>query len=437
MLAVAISRAGCRATTHEHMCRGRSTVVTRTLTMKLFWKVTKRITRKPFSSLGILLCSSLVVFVGKGLLKPSYVYEYIDLSHLANIPEAIEPVFANITFDELLIEHRKGSEDLQLAGQWRKDPAKPCEEESFAGGACVEASCPVLQSTTPEENLRSVLSTMSERKHKDLSLLMRLFPEPPTGKRTMFVTAASSNHFYEAQALIRNLHRNVFPLIDDYTFVFYDLGLMPWQREQMEKYCRCQVRSYPVEFLPSRLQNLKCYTWKAIIIQANLHKADILVWMDASVRFSNNVINSLLDDVEKRGLAMSSGYNSVAQHTLQITMNYMKENICTLAPVPELQATFIMFHNEQWIREAVVKPWAVCAMSADCMCPRNPERDIFCNVYIHKYNKCNRFDQSAMNIILAKLFRDHTSSFVSTYDDYVAIMRDDAAYYFDELEINA
>ncbi|XP_046557595.1 uncharacterized protein LOC124266836 [Haliotis rubra] len=305
-----------------------------------------------------------------------------------------------------------------------------CEEESYPGRACVEPSCPARQSTTLEENLRSVLSTMSERNLQDLDLIMGLFPEPPTGERTMFVTATSSNHFYESQALIRNLHRNVFPLINDYTFVLYDLGLTASERKQMEKHCRCEVRRFPLEFMPSRLQNLKCYIWKPIIIQANLHKADILVWMDASVRFSNSIIKSLLDDAERRGMVLASGTNSVAQHTLQVTMNYMKEDVCTLAPVLEHEATFIMFHNEQLIQEAVMKPWAACAMSAKCMCPRDPEQDSFCDVNIHKYKKCHRFDQSGINIILAKLFRDHTSSFISPYYYYVSLQRDDSYLYF-------
>ncbi|XP_067676413.1 uncharacterized protein [Haliotis asinina] len=324
--------------------------------------------------------------------------------------------------------------DLQRAGQWKNNQVKTCDKESFPGKACVRNDCPVPQSTTLEENLRSVLSTMSERNLLDLDTLMKRFQEPPTGKRTMFVTATSSNHFYESQALIRNLHRNVFPLINNYTFVLYDLGLTVSERTQMEKHCRCEVRSFPLEFMPSNLRNLKCYTWKPIIIQANLHKTDILVWMDASVRFSNNIIKPLLDDIERRGLVIRSGTNSVGQHTLQATMNYMKEDVCTLAPVFEHEATFIMFHNKQWVREAVVKPWAVCAVSDRCMCPREPKEVIYCNVYVRKYQKCHRFDQSGINIILAKLFRDHTSSFISTHNHMVALKRDDTYKYFDELE---
>ncbi|XP_067676411.1 uncharacterized protein [Haliotis asinina] len=181
-------------------------------------------------------------------------------------------------------------------------------------------------------------------------------------------------------------------------------------------------------------QNCQEPPYSLLYFQANLHKTDILVWMDASVRFSNNIIKPLLDDVERRGLVIRSGTNYVGQHTLQVTMNYMKEDVCTLAPVFEHEATFIMFHNKQWVREAVVKPWAVCAVSAKCMCPREPKQVIYCNVNIRKYQKCHRFDQSGINIILAKLFRDHTSSFISTHNHRVALKRDDTYKYFDELE---
>lgn len=103
----------------------------------------------------------------------------------------------------------------------------------------MESHCPEPKHKTPEETLKSVMSTMSNLNDEHLSFLTGLFPDPPTHKRTMFVTAASSNHFGESQGLIRNLHQNVFPLINNYTFVYYDLGLLSWQRKQ--------VNSLPVE----------------------------------------------------------------------------------------------------------------------------------------------------------------------------------------------
>ncbi|XP_067676412.1 uncharacterized protein [Haliotis asinina] len=173
----------------------------------------------------------------------------------------------SLRFAAILEGYAKKTRDLQRAGQWRNNHVKTCDKESFPGKACVRNDCPVPQATTLEENLRSVLSTMSERNLLDLDILMRRFQEPPTGKRTMFVTATSSNHFYESQALIRNLHRNVFPLINNYTFVLYDLGLAVSERTQMEKHCRCEVRSFPLEYMPSNLRDLKCFSWKPIIIQ--------------------------------------------------------------------------------------------------------------------------------------------------------------------------
>ncbi|XP_071115123.1 uncharacterized protein [Haliotis cracherodii] len=342
----------------------------------------------------------------------------------------------NVSFDVMLRNYEKKLHDLQTAGLWKVNDVKPCKKENQAGRACMESICREPKPATPEESLKNVLSTMSGLNTEDLRLLMGLFPEPPTGRRAMFVTAASSDHYNESQGLIRNLHQNVFPLIDNYTFVYYDLGLLAWQRQQLKKHCRCEVRSFPLEFMPSRLQNLKCYTWKPMIVQANLPKADILVWMDASVRFSNNVIKPLLDDVERRGMVIYPGGNSVAQHTLQVAMTYMKEDICSLAPVLEHQATFMVFRNELLIREAVVKPWVACAMSPNCMCPRDPHLDLHCNIYIHNYNKCHRFDQSAINIILTKLFRSHTSTFYSAYGMHpkVKLMRGQRDNYFHELE---
>ncbi|XP_067667366.1 uncharacterized protein [Haliotis asinina] len=345
-----------------------------------------------------------------------YESQTIDFSHLVG---KVQPVPSEIvSFDELLREYTQKMADLQMAGLWKKTEVKTCEEEELASRPCLESLCPQRRPTTPEDNLRSVLSTVSELDHQHLSLIPGLFSDPPSNKRVMFVTAASSNHFCESQGLMRNLHQNVFPYIRNYTFVYYDLGLWPWQRNQVMRDCRCELRRFPVELMPPRLQNLRCYAWKSFIIQANLPKADILVWVDSSVRFWNKTMPQLLDDVEIRGIVTYADVHSVAQHSLKETMNYMKEDVCSLAPVAEDHGGFLLLHNERWIREAVIKPLVACAMSPKCMCPRYPPNVIVCDTDIRKYNKCHRFDQSAINIILAKLFRDHKGSFHSPYNEF-------------------
>ncbi|XP_046583907.1 uncharacterized protein LOC124291052 isoform X2 [Haliotis rubra] len=341
-----------------------------------------------------------------------------------------------VSFDSVLRDYTKKLKDLQAAGLWRQNIAKPCVEEKHPGNACVESSCPRPKPTTPEDNLRSVLSTMSDLNHQHLSLILGLFPDPPSGKRVMFVTAASSNHFHESQGLMKNLHQNVFPYISNYTFVYYDLGLWSWQRKQLEKHCRCEVRKFPQKYMPSRLQDLSCFTWKPIIIQANLPKTEILVWVDSCVRFWNKTAPYLLNDVERRGIITFGSNYSVGQHTMKETVAYMKEDTCSLAPVFEDQGGFLLFHNEQWIREAIVKPWVACAMSSNCMCPRHSRHMNRCNVNVRMYNKCHRYDQSAINIILHKLFRGHRSSLYSPFNERpnVTLERGGGDNYFGELE---
>ncbi|XP_046336540.2 uncharacterized protein LOC124118471 [Haliotis rufescens] len=361
----------------------------------------------------------------------------VELSNREILWEPKRPVaLETVTFEALLKDYTKKLKDIQTSGLWRKNIVKPCDEEIHPGWACVESSCPRPQPTTPEDNLRSVLSTMSDLNHQHLSLMLGLFPEPPSGKRVMFVSAASKNHYHESQGLMRNLHQNVFPYISNYTFVYYDLGLLPEQRKKIEKHCRCEVRKFPQKYMPLRLQNLGCFAWKPFIIQANLPKTEILVWVDSCVRFWNKTVPHLLKDVERRGIVTFGSNYSVAQHTMKETVAYMKEDTCSLTPVPEDQGGFLLFHNEQWIREAVIKPWVACAMSSKCMCPRHSSHMKRCNVKVRKYNKCHRFDQSVINIILHKLFRGHGRSFYSPFNERpnVTFARGGNDDYFGELD---
>lgn len=56
-------------------------------------------------------------------------------------------------------------------------------------------------------------------------------------KKYIFVTAVSSNHYSESQALVYNLHHNVFNNLHpaNFSFVYVDLGLTPLQRRRVCK----------------------------------------------------------------------------------------------------------------------------------------------------------------------------------------------------------
>ena len=51
-----------------------------------------------------------------------------------------------------------------------------------------------------------------------------------TPHKYLLVSAVSANHYGEMQALMLNVHEELFPRLSNFTFVLFDLGLTSLQR---------------------------------------------------------------------------------------------------------------------------------------------------------------------------------------------------------------
>ncbi|XP_046560860.1 uncharacterized protein LOC124269856 [Haliotis rubra] len=384
-----------------------------------------------------LLIGQTILSVTRQIRYSRYMALDIDFSYLMELRERINPVpFETFEFEELLHDYKKKIKDLQQAGLWRTNPElNSCDTEPVSGNPCVDTHCSPRQPEEAPQRLGRLLQTTNNLNVTLFSLLFGLFGVQKSGKRLVILTAASSDHFYESQGLIQSVHQNVVPEMDNFTLIYYDIGLEDWQREQLRKHCRCQIRRFPWNQMPVRLQNLRCYTWKAFIIQAHIRSADVIIWADAAVRFLKSSIGPLLQEVETKGIIIEDGTPrySVADHAKRTMFDYFGEKTCHYAQIIEKQPGFLVLKDERFVREVVLKPWVACAMSPRCMCPAHPETLIVCHTYMREYNKCHRFDQAAMNMILAKLFWGNDMSFVPTRK-YIDLRKEDKVYYFNELE---
>ncbi|XP_071095238.1 uncharacterized protein [Haliotis cracherodii] len=384
-----------------------------------------------------LVIGQTILLVTRHIRYSRYMALDIDFTYLMELQERINPApVETFKFDELLQEYKKKIQDVQQAGLWRTNPVlSSCDTEPVVANPCVDTHCSQRQPEDLSQRLDRLMQTTNNLNMTLYRLLFGLFGVQKTGKRLVIVTGASSDHYYESQGLIHSVHQNVFPELANLTLIYYDLGLKDWQRHELRKHCRCQIRTFPFALMPVRLQNLQCYTWKAFIIQAHIRSADVIIWADAAVRFLKSSIGPLLQEVETKGIIIEDGTPrySVADHAQKIMFDYFGEKTCHYAQVAEKQPGFLVLKNERFVREVILKPWIACAMSPHCMCPAHPETLIVCYTYIRKYNKCHRFDQAAMNIILAKLFWGHDMTFTPTRK-YIDIRKEDKVYYFDELE---
>ena len=255
----------------------------------------------------------------------------------------------------------------------------------------------------------------------------------------LVASACSSNHYLESRKMLKVFHEMVYPLYDNFTLVMFDLGLSPFERQQMEKYCRCQVVSFPFHELPKHVRKLKCYAWKPFIVTAMFEKADVIMWADASVRFNNhNQIRPFIERTKIRGVQVRGDSRRVMARTAFHTMPFMFEAFgdspCAFMPFRQLEATFFTMHREALIRRAILQPWVACAARSDCICQPNYLATHPCHndIALQKdhIGYCNRFDQSALSIVMGKLFRDKLYHFTPDVEYFQFVARGDRELYF-------
>ncbi|XP_071111875.1 uncharacterized protein [Haliotis cracherodii] len=338
------------------------------------------------------------------------------------------------SFRKLLNLYQKKLEALQKSNLWSTIPETPtCKKDMNPSSQCVDPECPQDLPERPVVRLQNVLSSM---RPEDMTTLKRMsqleeLQVQPTGKRILFVTGASSNHFMESQAMLKNFHEIIPAHFSNYSLRYYDLGLKPTERAQLEKHCKCDVKIFPVQKLDPWMRRLNCYIWKPMIIQANIKAADIVVWLDSSIRLPKEGIGKSVQDVLLQGLTIGGVGGRAPQFIDTRMMNYFNSTPCMYSPFTMIEANFMMFHNDEFVRDAIIAPWATCAVNHNCMCPDNSV--LYCNHAINKYGKCHRYDQAAMNMIALQLFGKHVETLRPKNLQY-EVKRGDTFPYFNHLD---
>ena len=294
-----------------------------------------------------------------------------------------------------------------------------CNSTVVIGNSCSARGClrlrlPRQPHTRIEQIVRPNHLQMSVKYRDALSAMAAKIPRHMD---LIVVSAVSSNHYLESQALLYNLHHNLFPHLSNFTFVYYNLGLTPAQRRYLASICRCVMIDFPFEMFPGFVSTLKCYTWKPLIVNTVIQRAELVFWVDASIRFKPDpkYVLNLLDRSRKRGIQMGWSATTISKTTLPSMFHFFGDEACAYVPYNQGLSGVVIFHNEWLVRRVVLEPWAACALSAQCMCPQTGvdlfKARITCHMNRGKYfyGICHRFDQSALSILLTKLYQENVN----------------------------
>lgn len=250
-------------------------------------------------------------------------------------------------------------------------------------------------------------------------------------KYPVFVTACSSIHYTESQGLIQTYHQ-LLRVHPDLKMIYYDLGLTSEQRNELKKYCMCEVRTFDARKYPSHVAARMGYAWKPVIIQTVLKEYDLVMWMDASIRYNGNPLDEVSLRTRQRGVQGMHGLAAIFTRTSKKSFEYLKETPC-LYNFPEVEAGWLSISRNRFTLEFVMKPWVSCALAYNCMVYRGSDRNLTCSGR-QTYHKCHRFDQSILGIIVNRLFHEQRRVVEFDVAPILSLNRGHHPKYFEELK---
>ena len=233
------------------------------------------------------------------------------------------------------------------------------------------------------------------------------------------ITGLSSNHYSESLDMIGSVHY----YLPNTNLVVYDLGLKRHQIKTLRKLRNTQVVTYNYSRHQQYGQSKRyygCYSWKINIINefSKSHRDQIFLWLDASIR-----IVSPLDNCIKRlkvfplaaGERHIPGHNMVAfaKDSMVQYLNIRRESMRGMVG---FCSGILLFNNSHPAAQFLLQKWADCAMHYECICGLGPP-PVNCKWedkggYI-AYNGCHRYDQAALNILVAKYYSQYRNGITS------------------------
>ena len=247
--------------------------------------------------------------------------------------------------------------------------------------------------------------------------------------RLVTVTAISDNHFAEAQEMLVSVQR----CLPHNKLILYDIGLSTKNRKKLTtKYQNIELRNFPFSsysHLP-HVQNLMTYAWKPILIKEVSLQYDVIMYGDASMRMISCNIGEALKHLARFPFFSSHPLDRMAieyTHDGMIDYLHYPEDRRDISNMISFSATIWMVWVNETLREKFIEPWLDCALHVECIAPNGSKRSPCADTLNHDghYIGCHRYDQAALDLILAREFGPEVAMIAknNTLSDSIWVVR--------------
>lgn len=140
-----------------------------------------------------------------------------------------------------------------------------------------------------------------------------------------------------------------------------------------------------------------------------------VLWMDTSVRFKTGNLSLTLDKVYASGgiLIFRRQIHSNFEATHSRMYHYLPISASHASKTTQCGAGSIYIHRNELLYNRIIAWWVLCALEDDCIAPILQLKCYFKGPAV--WAKCHRYDQSALNILVAHHFKCNESKYSSRH----------------------
>ncbi|XP_014674651.1 PREDICTED: uncharacterized protein LOC106814813 [Priapulus caudatus] len=289
----------------------------------------------------------------------------------------------------------------------------PSEVNRSSSSCPATASFPSRERRRHEETAMTMITAANGRDVKHyiipLNTNMSVPPDP------VLVTAFDHTHFWEGVALWTMYGRR---LQHQYQLIIYDLGLHAWQRHLVRHFFKFPFRIFNFNKYPAHVRNLKNYAFKAAVIQETLQEFGHVFWVDTSFRLQGNGSLDAYVQANKAHAGLTVWHIDGLRQACFIhqgMLDFFDERAKDFVESPANEGGAILVYNYPATYRAIMLPWLVCSLVEKCISPKGAILTPcdFSNKFTSKHC-CHRYDQSAMGLILERVFHFDTSLYNSS-----------------------
>ena len=228
--------------------------------------------------------------------------------------------------------------------------------------------------------------------------------------RLVFVSAFSDNHFKEAREMLRT----VTECLPETTIIIYDLGLNNTHQKALCTYNNVELRHFPFWAYRPHVRHLRNYAWKPLIVKQVSSEYDIIMYGDSSVRLISCNITTALQHLLEFPFFGNPILSKAVQFAHDGMIRYLQfpKRRRDMKDVASIMGGCWLMWATYEMKMKLIEPLVDCALNEDCIAPFGSQIS-GCNmsdINDGSYAGCHRYDQSALNLILAREFGlDHFS----------------------------